>query len=385
MAIARVAVRRPVLEWAQQRGRHDNEAMRRRFPAWDRWVAEDVHPTVKQAQDLAAYTHVPFGMLLLETPPTVELPIPDFRVTGAGIAEPSQELLDTIHLNQQRQGWFEDYLTSWGEDELAFVGSARGMEPTDAAALIRTALRYDLPERSKLRSNDEARKHLVRAFEALGGLAVLSSMVGNNTHRLLDREEFRGFTLRSATAPLVFVNANDTKAGQVFSLLHEFAHVWHGDSGVSVGGEPLEEATTDIERWCDTVAAEIAVPRDDLVIRFDATAPRTQELERLASYYRCSTLVVLIRLRDVRLVPQEGFATAYRDEVDRLLTLLGETKRTPGGDFYNNQPFRIGERLSRALISETRRGAMPVTDAVRLMAFSSPRLFDEYASRLEGR
>ena len=65
MAIARVAVRRPVLEWAQQRGRHDNEAMRRRFPAWDRWVAEDVHPTVKQAQDLAAYTHVLFCIVFI--------------------------------------------------------------------------------------------------------------------------------------------------------------------------------------------------------------------------------------------------------------------------------------------------------------------------------
>lgn len=385
MAVTRVAVRRPVLEWAQRRGRHDNEAMRKRFPAWDRWVAEDTHPTVKQAQDLAAYTHVPFGMLLLETPPTIELPIPDFRVTGLGTPEPSQELLDTIHLNQQRQAWFEDYLATWGEEDLPFVGSARGMEPTEAAAVIRNALGYELPERSKLRSNDDARKYLVRAFEELGGLTVLSSMVGNNTHRLLDRDEFRGFTLRSATAPLVFVNAHDTKAGQVFSLLHEFAHVWHGDSGVSVGGAPLEEATTNIERWCDAVAAEIAVPKDDLITRFDPTRALTGEVERLASYYRCSTLVILIRLRDLRLFPGDDFATAYRDEVDRLLTLLADTERTPGGDFYNNQPFRIGERLSRALIADTRRGTTPVTDAVRLMAFSSPRLFDEYANRLEGR
>ena len=385
MAIARVAVRRPVLEWAQQRGRHDNEAMRRRFPAWDRWVAEDVHPTVKQAQDLAAYTHVPFGMLLLETPPTVELPIPDFRVTGTGIAEPSQELLDTIHLNQQRQGWFEDYLTSWGEDELAFVGSARGMEPTDAAALIRTALRYDLPERSKLRSNDEARKHLVRAFEALGGLAVLSSMVGNNTHRMLDRDEFRGFTLQSATAPLVFVNAHDTKPGQVFSLLHEFGHVWHGDTGVSVGGDPLTGAGAAIERWCDEVAAEIAVPKKDLVRRFESHRPLTVELERLADFYRCSTLVILIRLRSVGLFSNDGFDAAYEAELGRLLALIGDRSTSSGGDFYNNQPFRIGERLSRALISDTRRGATPLTEALRLMALGSTAVFDAYASRLEAR
>lgn len=380
---ARVTVRRPLLEWARTRGGKDPAAMRKKFREWDLWLAQDVQPTVRQAQNLAAYTHVPFGMLLLEAPPVVELPIPDFRVTGEGREQPSQDLLDTVYLHQQRQAWFEDYLAKLGTDPLDFVGAAKGASVEDAALMISRALDYELASRAMFRTTDDARKHLIRSFERLGGLVVISSMVGNNTHRMLDRDEFRGFTLRSATAPLVFVNANDTKTGQVFSLLHEFGHVWHGDTGVSVGGDPLTGAGASIERWCDQVAAEIAVPKDDLVRRFDRDRPLTDELERLADFYRCSTLVLLIRLRDLALIPHDGFDATYEAELGRLLLLIAERGTSAGGDFYNNQPFRIGERLSRALIADTRRGTTPLTEALRLMAFGSTGVFDAYASRLE--
>ena len=102
MASARVAVRPPVLEWARHRGGKDTAAMRKKFHEWDLWMTQEAQPTLRQAQDLAAYTHVPFGMLLLDSPPVVELPIPDFRVTGEGKEQPSQDLLDTIYLSYDR-------------------------------------------------------------------------------------------------------------------------------------------------------------------------------------------------------------------------------------------------------------------------------------------
>lgn len=67
-------------------------------------------------------------------------------------------------------------------------------------------------------------------------------MVANNTYRKLDINEFRGFTLHSLVAPLVFINGADTKRGRPFFFLHEFAHVWRGESGVSAGGDPLATA-----------------------------------------------------------------------------------------------------------------------------------------------
>ena len=129
----------------------------------------------------------------------------------------------------------------------------------------------------------------------------------------------------------------------MFSLLHEFAHVWRGESGVSADGEPLRGRSDRVERWCDAVAAEIAVPVADLRSQFDAGTGLAEELECLADRYRCSTLVVLIRLRDTGLARREGFQNIYDIEVDRLRKAAEGNPRGGGGNFYNNQSFRVGE------------------------------------------
>ena len=84
------------------------------------------------------------------------------------------------------------------------------------------------------------------------------------------------------------------------------------------------------------MAAEIAVPVADLRSQFDAGIGLAEELERLADRYRCSTLFVLIRLRDTGLVRCEGFQNIYDAEVDRLRKVAERIPRGGGGDFYNN-------------------------------------------------
>jgi len=104
-----------------------------------------------------------------------------------------------------------------------------------------------------------------------------------------------------------------------------------------------------------------------------------EELERLADRYRCSTLVVLIRLRDTGLVGREGFQNIYDAEVDRLRKAAERIPRGGGGDFYNNQPFRVGRTLGRAIIRDTMRGSTSMTEALRLLSFKRALMFDKCA------
>ena len=373
-----VPIAAPVLTWAQHRSGRGDDEIRKKFPDWDKWLNGEKKPSFAQLEKVAKFTRVPIGYLFLSVPPIEELPIPDLRAGCSTPIEVSEDLLDTVYLNQRRQFWYEDYLGDFGDPErLTFVGSAAGFSVEKAASMISDALEYGVEKRAQFTNIDDARLYLIETFEKLGGLVVLNSMFANNTHRMLDIEEFRGFTLQSEFAPLVFVNANDTRDGQVFSLLHEFAHVWRGETGVSQGGAPLQDRDIELEKWCDGVAAEIAVPSTDLKREFSCEHELVDELGRLAKRYFCSPLVVLLRLRDV------GLVDINRQEQARILEIL---ERKPakgvGGDFYNSQLYRVGRTLSRAIVNDTKSGNTPMTEALRLLSFTRIHTFDKYADHI---
>lgn len=374
----RVDVAPSVLSWALDVTRADTERLRGRFKL-DQWLASDAQPTLKQLQDFAKAVGVPFGYLLLREPPSWTLPVPDFREGFNGAPAPSADLIAVISQSQRRQEWYRDYALSLGAEPLEFVGAAAGIGPLDAAAGIRRALDFEVDARRGTWA--DTRKTLLRSFEALGGLTVATSMVDNNTHRPLDENEFRGFALVDDIAPLVFVNTHQTLNGQIFTLAHEIAHVWRGASGI--GNENARsDARSGIERWCNAVASEVLVPRDDLALLHTrvANAPLTEALDALAHDFRCGTLVVLQALHRTGIRPIEHYTDAYDAEVARLRALTEASES--GGSHYNNQPFRIGERLSRALVADALKGRTPVTEAMRLMSMKSASTFDEYARRL---
>lgn len=377
----RVSVAPDVLLWALDRA-HDPEAVTTAFPGVSRWISGEGQPTVKQLQDFAARTGTAYGYFFLSTPPTIELPIEDFRegFDGDRYRDPSVNLLAVLHQSLRRQDWYRDYAIENGFGEVEVVGRAADMSALDAAADMRASLGYEVHSRTG--SWADQRKRLLNAFEALGGLTVVTSMVENNTHRPLDLEEFRGFSLVDDVAPLVFVNARQTVNGQLFTLAHEFAHVWKGIGGLS-DEDPRRDPQSDVESWCNAVASEFLVPGEDLRQRYSTvrSLSLTDQIDRLAGEYRCGTLVVLQAIRRERLRDFTDFQADYDAEVERLRS-FERSETGSGGQFLYNQPFRIGTRLSRALIGDAMAGRTRFTDAVRLMSFKSMKNFDSYASYL---
>jgi Zn-dependent peptidase ImmA (M78 family) len=374
----RVSVSPAVLEWAADQSGIDTDDL----PAsWDKWLAGERQPTLRQLEHFANTAGVPFGYLLLDEPPRVELPVPDYREGFDGpVREPSSNLLAVLNQSVRRQEWYRGYAQDNSIPPVEIVASARRWNPARTAANMRDVLQFEIRDRPTNWNN--TRKRLIQAFEGIGGLTVVTSMVDNNTKKLLDVKEFRGFSLVDDHAPLVFVNARQSLNGQIFTLAHEFAHIWRGASGISL--EDLQhEPHSEIEQWCNAVASEFLVPAADLARRYPTVYSLTlpDQLDRLAQVYRCGTLVILQAIRTQGLVRFDDFDTVYRREVERLESLSGNTGEG-GGDFYLNQPYRIGERLSRAVIHDALEGRTQFSEAIRLMSLGSLSVFDKYAEHL---
>lgn len=377
----RVDVAPSMMEWARQRSGRDQQELERIFPKLGAWERGDVRPTIKQLEEFAQKTYTPLGYLFLSTPPEEELPVPDFRTMGdSSVTRPSPNLLDTVFLCEQRQEWYHNYARHNQAELLEFVGSASVDTPVVVVAqAMREKLDFGLAARVGHGSWSDSLRSLIGAAETAGVLVMVSGIVGSNTHRKLDPEEFRGFSLVDTLAPLIFINGADTKAAQIFTLAHELAHVWMGQSAVD---KPDLHSDTEnsVERRCNEIAAEFLVPLDSLPQRLEGPT-LTADLDRLARKYRVSTLVVLRRLYDAGFFDWSNFRAAYVAELKRVIA-LSEQSGAGGGNFYNTQPYRVSRRFARAVIADTLEGDTLHRDAFRLLGIRKPSTFVEFGEHL---
>lgn len=378
----RVDVKPQLLTWAVNRSGVSADDLHRRFPDLHAWELAEKSPTFKQLERFATATRAPFGFFFLERPPVEALPIPDFRTIGnALIAAPSADLLETIYICQRRQDWFRTHSLAHNYPRLPFVGSVDIQAPIiETAAAIRTAIQFEMTDRHLFANWEFALRRLIDTIEELGVLVMVNGVVGSNNRRKLDSREFRGFVLSDEFAPLIFVNGTDTKAAQIFTLVHEVAHLWLGLGGVDDASVD-DGKTATIEVWCNQVAAEVLVPLESIRKEFRGEAD-IAELERLAKVYRVSTLVVLRRILDAWFLKWDDYRMRHKAELARVRAILDSRNSGGGGDFYLSHPLKVSRLFARAVIVDTHEGGTLHRDAYSLLATKKYETFATLASDL---
>lgn len=381
MTTFRVPVAPSLIQWAVQRSGRPYADLVHKFPELPAWQSGSKDPTFHQLESLSQSTYTPFGFFFLDEVPREELPIPDFRTVGnSAVTDPSPDLLETIFICEQRQEWYRNHALAMDAEPLPFVGSATTSTPVlTAAQEIRAALKFTMDDRASDQNWSTALRRLIDSAEDLGALVMISGIVGNNTHRALNPAEFRGFALSDPLAPLIFINGADTKAAQIFTLVHEVAHLWLDATALS--NTALDRnVTNDTELWCNKVAGEVLVPLASLRNAYQGT-PSPQELDRLARIYKSSTLVVLRRIFDAGRLTWDDFQTVYNGEHVRVMRLLARGEGS-GGNFYYTHPLRVSRRFARAIISDTKAGRTLHRDAFQLLGTRRYQTFVELGSQI---
>ncbi|TGK18389.1 ImmA/IrrE family metallo-endopeptidase [Leptospira stimsonii] len=376
-----VEVNPKVITWARARAKLEQNALIHRFPKLPDWEAGIARPTLRQLEEFAKAVHVPVGYLFLQEPIQEPLPISDFRtISDKTLTQPSPNLLDALYLCQERQAWYQEYMRLHRLSSVTFVGTATLQEnPIEVARRMEGILGVSLESRNQLPNWTETLRTFIQKIEEAGVLVMASSIVGSNTHRHLDVEEFRGFALAHSYAPLIFINTNDSKAAQMFTLFHELAHLFLGESGISnVGVGQFSEKQ--VEQWCNTVAAEFLMPMETTLAEFRNDEPIQEEIQRLAKIFKVSSLVALRRLYDAEKIDQNDFWNFFNEEVKRISEL--QTSNTPGGNFYNTLGVRVGKRFALAVVTSTLEGQTLFQDAFRMLGLRKNATFYQEAREL---
>ena len=364
----KITLQPEVLRWARERAKLQPEELANKMGVkrpervleWE----NDGAISVAQIDKLAKCTYTPLGFLYLDEPPDERLPITDFR-TREGTPPPSPDLLETVYLMQRRQAWMRDELIQDGTEPLDFVGAYElSSQPECVANAMRETLQLTDGWAETQSTLSDALRFLQNQLDANGVLVCFNGVVGNNTHRKLIPNEFQGFALADEYAPLVFVNSADFKAAQIFTLAHEFAHLFIGESGVSCF-EALQPASNEAEEFCNEAAAEFLVPEEELYALCPHVERANDRYQAIAGRFKVSSVVAARRALDLDLIGRDVFFRLYQEYDDKEQRSIRESE-VSGGNFWSIQRWRIGPRFAAAIVRAVRERRMLYREAYNL-------------------
>ncbi len=381
-----------MLRWARERvgltSAEISQKLKVKVERYDAWEQGEDRPTMRQADSLADLLYVPLGYLYLHEPPEDPVRLPDLRSRARVENGLSANTLSLITDVVAKQAWYRDYLLDQqGAEPLAFVGRFTTEDPpARVAADMRRVLAMNEPAPQGYRARLTA---LITAAELAGVTVMRSGIVGSNTRRAIDVQELQGFAISDDVAPLVFLNSRDWDAAMLFTLAHELAHIWIGESAIvetALGASYQDQA---IERFCNAVAAEYLVPADELNRVWSINSSLDDNISQLRRTFSVSSLVAGIRARELNFITQEEFevfkAAQYRGWQERVQAnarRLEEEGRQGGGDFFASLKARTGDQLTRALVESALNGSTMFRDALDLLGIKKASTFDKFLEHL---
>jgi len=206
---------------------------------------------------------------------------------------------------------------------------------------------------------EKALEFLTTKIEDIGIITIFNSVVENNTNRKLNVEDCRGFVLVDDLSPFMFINAADGKAAQMFTIVHELAHIWTGQSA-GFDFRQLTPADEPIELLCDKVAAELLVPKEPFIVEWS----HNPNIKYLSQVFKVSPIVIARRALDLGLIEKAQFFQFYNSYIEELR--LKKEKQSGGGDFYATAKKRISLTFASHVNNAVKSNQLLYRDANKL-------------------
>ena len=337
------------------------------------WISGSKQPTFNQIEDLSRAINIPLGYFFLKTPPTEDLSLLEYRTTNSReLNNPSRNLIDTIRQMENVQDWMRNYMIESNDSILEFVGSQkRSKDVLDIASKMREVLGLKINWYLDSQDANDSFKRVRKHAEEIGIVVMMNGIVGNNTHRKLDIEEFRAFTLIDDYAPLIFINSNDSANGKLFSLFHEMSHIWMGRNSLFNDRFSNETNISEIEVICNAITGELLVPNVNFIEEWKLCNNNftiEEKVRALSNLFNCGITVIARKALNNNYINASQYSMIAEKAISNFLALQErkQNESSSGGDFYRTIATRLDGRFLNALANSTQEGKTLYTDAFAL-------------------
>lgn len=262
MAQVTAGVQPNMLRWARESHGYSIDAVAKKLKRnpddVKAWETGETAPTYAQLEKLAyEIYHRPLAVFFFPEPPKEPMPQQAFR-----------SLSNTDLGNLEPDTRYKIRLAMALQSSLKELHDNQNPNPQPIFSQIKLSLEQPIPKQAK-----QIREHLKISIEiqcswrddtaALKAWRTAIEEAGiyvfKNTFK---QNSISGFCLLDPQLPIIYLNNSTTKTRQIFSLLHELAHVLLQTSTVSRIDTPeaQDDEYSRLEQFCNAFAAEILIP-----------------------------------------------------------------------------------------------------------------------------
>jgi len=356
-----------------------------RLQSWEEGLGS---PTLNELRSLAKVYRRPLLTFFLPEPPESSTKLEDFRTIGDHpILTSSPEFSAFTRQIQVLQEELREIIRDEGAKPLAFVGSVNAeYSPKDIAQSIREVLDFPFSDQEKIRQKDQLFNILRSKAEDAGTFVLRKADLGSH-HSNISVDEFRGLTISDEYAPLIIVNPSDAISALIFTLIHEFAHLLLGDSGISNSNIFNVSAPNRLEReiLCNKVAAEFLVPENLLFEEHSILSTRdiSTTIDALSDRFKVSRIVIGRRLLEYELIEDATYWQLYEEWIlswNTRRSIFSEGSKGPG--YFINTKSKLGKKLLQTVLGAAYDGRLSYLNASKMLNIKVNN-FNEFIAVLE--
>lgn len=284
------------------------------------WEDGTAKITFTQLKHLAKVSKRPLAVFFLASPPPEKDNPPDRRTFGSRIGK---ALSPEINVFIRRARRVQDIASELKEElqlpnKFSYGRFSLTDDPVNLAAKIRADFSFPVSDQKTFSKAPDLFTYLRTKIERTGALTLKTTR-----HNRFPLTDARAFSLVDAEPFVVVVNGSDADVAQIFSLLHEFAHLLVRQAGICNNFRDVAVTDDDVRRleaFCNRFAAAFLVPADDL--RADEHLIGRQSIvtdeldtivEPLARTFKVSRPVILGRLLALSLISQNAYIEKTRE------------------------------------------------------------------------